>query len=131
MFTLRKSETFPITRELASTYATMVPSPTERQFSEKRLKFLHDRYIAQQFIPCQWASVWLGGTQLRMNGQHSSAMLSKLPDPFPGDLKAHIDEYAAESPEDMVELFRQFDARESARSPGDVAEPLINTAIPS
>jgi hypothetical protein len=121
MFTLRKSETLPLTRELANVFNTMTPSPTERRFEERRLDFLQQRYDDGLFLPCQWASVWLGGTQMRMNGHHSSTMFVKLPDPFPTHLKVHLDEYEAETPEDMVELFRQFDARQSARTPEDVA----------
>ena len=98
MFQLRKSENVLITRELANTFATMTPSPTERPFSEKRLKFLQAKYDANLFIPCQWSSAWLGGTQLRMNGQHSSHMLSKLPDPFPTNLRAYVDEYEVDKP---------------------------------
>jgi hypothetical protein len=121
MFTLRKSETRPLTRELATTFATMAPSPTERRFSEARCSFLQERYEAGLFLPCQWASVWLGGALFRMNGNHSANVLMKVPDPFPTDLWVHLDEYEAESPEDMVELFRQFDARQSSRTSEDVA----------
>ena len=127
MFTLRSSTTQPVTRELVTMVATMTPSPTERPFSEKRLTFLQERYANQLFVPCHWAYVWLGGSKLRMNGQHSSTMLMKLPDPFPTGLYAHIDEYEAETPEDMALLFRQFDARVSVRSPGDVAGAYQNT----
>ena len=121
MFQLRKSENVVITRELANTFVAMTPSPTERPFSEKRLKFLRAKYDANLFIPCQWSSAWLGGTQLRMNGQHSSQMLSKLPDPFPTNLRAYVDEYEVGSPGELVDLFKQFDVRESARSASDVA----------
>lgn len=121
MFQLKTSSTQLVTRALASTFATMTPSPTERAFSEKRATYLQDRYDRGMFIPCQWASVWLGGSQFRMNGQHSSSILAKLPEPFPTHLYAHMDEYEAETPEDMTLLFRQFDPRESSRSARDVS----------
>jgi hypothetical protein len=121
MFTRCKSGTEPITRELAGKFATMMPSVTERQFSQKRFDFLVERYEAGLFLPCHWASVVLNGEEHRMNGNHSSNLVWKLPDPFPTDLIAHIDQYEAETQEDVVELFRQFDARESARTPLDVA----------
>ena len=121
MFYLLKSTTQPITRDLATQMAMMTPSHTERLFSEKRCKYLEDALAAGFFVPCLWASAWLGGTQFRMNGHHSSTMLTKVPDPFPSGLIAHLDEYEVESPEDMVMLFRQFDARPSARSTSDVA----------
>ena len=121
MFTLRKSETRPLTRELALEFATMIPSPTERVFKEARLKFLAERYQAGLFVTPHWATVWQGGTRFRMNGNHSSNMLSKVPDPFPTHMMVHIDDYDAEAPEDTVELFRQFDARESSRTSDDVS----------
>jgi hypothetical protein len=121
MFRLRKSDTIPLTRELAMMFNAMTPSPTERRFDEKRLQFLQERYDDGFFLPCLWASVWLGGTQFRMNGNHSSTLFVKLPEPFPARLHVHLDEYEADTPEDMVELFRQFDARQSARTPEDVA----------
>lgn len=121
MITLRQSSTQLITRDLAVTYATMQASPTEREFSDKRLKYLQQCYDAGDFLTCTWASVYLGGSQLRMNGQHSSRMLMALPDPFPADLYAHVDEYVAEHPADMAKLFRHFDARSSARSAQDVS----------
>jgi hypothetical protein len=121
MFTRRNSTTQLITRDLASEVAMMMPSSTEREFSEKRYAFLLDRYNEGCFVPCHWAYVWLNGEKFRMNGNHSANMLMKVPDPFPTDLVAHIDEYDADTPEDMVELFRQFDARESSRTPADVS----------
>jgi hypothetical protein len=127
MFHLRSAVTQPLTRELVETFATMTPSPTERPFSEKRLRYLQDAYTEQRFVSCQWSSVWLGGSQLRMNGQHSSTMLMKLPEPFPVGLYAHIDEYEADTPEDIARLFRQFDARDSARSPADVSGAYQHT----
>ena len=36
-------------------------------------------------------------------------------------LKVHIDEYEAQTPDDLALLFRQFDDRKSGRSAGDVA----------
>ena len=127
MYKLVKSDTYPLTRDLAADFATMVPSPTERPFSTKRVGELQDKYDRGLFLPCQWACVWLGGSKLRMNGQHSSTMLMKLPDPFPEGLKAHVDEYEAAVPEDMPLLFQQFDARTSARSSADVAGAYQNT----
>jgi len=121
MFTLKSSTTRTVTRELAQEWESMTPSPTERPFSERRFEELQHRYEDKLFIPCQWAFVWLGGSKLRMNGQHSSKLLCKLPEPFPTGLMAHIDEFEAETPEDMAELFQQFDPRASSRSSGDVS----------
>jgi hypothetical protein len=56
-----------------------------------------------------------------MNGQHSSTMLSNLNGAFPEGLKVHLDEYEAQTPDDLALLFRQFDDRKSGRSSGDVA----------
>lgn len=105
----------------------MIPSVTERPFSETRRKFLQARYDLGLFLPPHWVSVYLGGREERMNGNHSSNLLWKVPEPFPERLHVHLDEYEAETPEDVILLFRQFDARESSRSPNDVANAYQHT----
>jgi hypothetical protein len=56
-----------------------------------------------------------------MNGQHSSQALLEAGDTIPEEVVIHIDHYETNSPEGMGALFRQFDARISARTPQDVA----------
>src|SRR5215471_901389 len=127
MFKIIESKTLPLTRDVATQFASMTPSHTERTFLPKRLKMLEDRYQSGLFVSCHWACVSLGGVLYRMNGQHSSQMLAKLPDPFPQHLFVHLDTFEAETREDMALLFRQFDTRDSARTPLDISQAYQHT----
>jgi hypothetical protein len=120
-FHLLKSEVKPLTRELAKQFQEMVPSPTERDINPVRVKMLRDKAEAGLLVTFHWATAKMGGKTLRMNGQHSSTVLSELNGEFPDGLYAHIDEYAVDGPNGLAELFRQFDDRKSGRSSGDVS----------
>lgn len=122
MFKLVKSETIPLTRELAEEFKAMTPASVEREFKPARAKALEDKANAGLLIPFNWARVKLpNGEIVRMNGQHSSNMLSGLNGAFPNGLFVHLDTFEVESDDDTVLLFRQYDPRESSRSAADVA----------
>ena len=77
MFQLRKSENLLITRDLANTFATMTPSPTERPFSEKRLQFLQGKFDAHLFINLpRWRLPSLGGRGNEVAGGNSRFFLA-------------------------------------------------------
>ena len=79
-FTLVKSETlcYDISK-LAIEVATMPGSDTERVLDEKRVDYLRGQVMAGLAMPFSWAfAVRPDGTIVRVNGQHSSYMLSKL-----------------------------------------------------
>jgi hypothetical protein len=124
-FTLEKSECVPLTRELATQFAAMEASPTERPLNPARIKYLTERAYAGQLVTFHWAKALMGSTapirEIRVNGQTSSNMLLKLDGAFPSDLYVHIDTYAVADMNGALLLFRQFDARESSRKPGEVA----------
>jgi hypothetical protein len=120
-FKLLSSTVEPLTPDLAKSFAEMKPSPVERDFDERRVDYLRGKVEEGLFLPPHWTSVDYGGDTLRINGQHSSKMLIGLDGKFPDGLQVHIDRFTAESPEDMVMLFRQIDNRRSARSPADMA----------
>ena len=121
MFRLEKSETKPLTRDLAEKFHTLTPSPTERSFDETRAKILREKAAAGQLIAFNWATAKFGDKEFRMNGQHSSAVLCELSAQFPEGLKVHLDEYKVDNKEGLALLFRQFDNKKSGRTPTDVA----------
>jgi hypothetical protein len=127
MFRLLKSETKPLTPELAEKFRTLMPSPTERTFDEARAKMLREKAEAGQLIAFNWATAKFGDKEFRMNGQHSSAVLCELNGHFPEGLKVHLDEYQVDNKEGLALLFRQFDNRKSGRTPTDVAGALSGT----
>jgi hypothetical protein len=121
MFRLVKSETKNLTPELAIAFHNMKASPTERAFDPQRARMLREKAQAGQLIAMQWATAQLGNEEYRMNGQHSSAVLTELGEAFPKGLVAHIDHYEVDNKDGLALLFRQFDARKSGRTPSDVS----------
>jgi hypothetical protein len=121
MFTLIKSETKPLTPELAAAFHAMPASPTERGFDKARAKMLREKAEAGQLISFNWATARLGDKEFRVNGQHSSAVLCELNGSFPKGLKVHLDTYEVDNKDGLALLFRQFDSRKSGRTPTDVA----------
>ena len=121
LFKLISSETKPLTPELAERFKAMTPSPTERQFDPARAKMLREKLEAGQGIAFNWAIAKVDDKELRVNGRHSSTVLSELNGQFPEGLKAHIDTYKVDSPAGLALLFRQFDYRKGARTPTDVS----------
>jgi hypothetical protein len=121
MFKLVNSETKPLTPELAEKFKGLLPSPTERAFDEGRARMLREKAEAGQLIAFNWAMARVGDKEFRVNGQHSSQVLSELNGNFPQGLKVHLDTYEVDSTEGLALLFRQFDARKSGRTPNDVA----------
>lgn len=120
-FRLINSEVKPLTLELAEQFQKLEPSPTERACDAGRIKMLREKAEAGQLITFHWSTARLGGRTLRMNGQHSSAMLTGLDGLFPTGLKVHLDEYEVDNKDALAILFRQFDDRKSGRTASDVA----------
>jgi hypothetical protein len=120
-FKLKSADVRDLTRELAEEFHSMEGSPTERDLNEKRVEYLDDRRAAGELVTFNWAIADVGSKRYRMNGQHSSEMLSRLNGEFPTGLKVHLDEYEVSNEHGLALLFRQFDARQSGRSPSDVA----------
>ena len=134
MFKYLGSETRPITPQFAAEWASMEGSPTERDVDKKRVTYLHGQIMAGEAIPFNWADAVLKGKKYRVNGQHSSLVLSKLNGTMPPDLVVHLDHYEVETRDGLAELFRKFDPRQSSRTVLDVSgayqglvEELANT----
>jgi len=121
MFTLISTETKPVTPELALQFRDMEASPTERDLDPRRVNHLKEKAIAGMLVSFNWATAQLGNRTLRMNGRHSSTMLTELNGEFPENAIAHIDAYKVDNEEGLALLFRQFDDRKSGRQPIDVS----------
>ncbi len=121
MFRLINSETKLLTPQVVEDFCKLEASPTERTLDPGRIKMLRERAEAGQLISFQWSTARLGEHRYRMNGQHSSEMLSALNGIFPEGLKVHIDDYHVDDRDSLALLFRQFDNRKSGRTPNDVS----------
>lgn len=120
-FLWKRSEELPVTHALAAKFSTMLASPTERGLDDGREDYLKGQVTGGLAIPFKWAIGMLDGVEYRLNGLHSSTMLTKLDGSLPEGLIAHIDYYDVDDMEGLVLLFQQIDPRWSARSKGDVA----------
>jgi hypothetical protein len=85
-----------------------------------RLLSGREKAEAGQLIAFNWAVAKIGDKEYRVNGQHSSAVLSELNGEFPQGLKVHMDTYEVDSNDGLALLFRQFDSRKSGHTPTDV-----------
>jgi hypothetical protein len=124
MFRLVQSESLPLSPQLIDAHFNCKPSPTERSLDPSRIKYLHAKAEAGELVTFQWARAKFQGDTIRMNGQHSSTMLKEAIGNGglqQDKLMVHLDDYEVDTPEDLAVLFRQFDARKSARSSADVA----------
>ena len=120
-FQLLKSEVIPLTKELAEEFRNMPASPTERELEKARVKHLKEKIRAGQAVTFHWATAQLNGSELRMNGNHSSNALCELNGSFPDGLMVHRESYMVPDEASLAYLFRQFDDRKSGRSPADVS----------
>ena len=120
-YRLISSETKPLTPELVAEQLALPASPTERMLSKKRVTFLRGRFDAGLFHPPHWVQALVASQRMRANGMHSATMLSELNGNFPTDMKVHIDLFECKDMDSLAMLFQQFDARQSARTPDDIA----------
>src|SRR5262245_10438921 len=126
---LVKSESFILPRakalEFAAENAGLPNSPVERELDQSRVKKPEAILRNKLAIPLMWAKVMYKGQYIRMNGRNSSTAIVQVGPEVPEKLAFHMDEYrVSDGPEgrgSMVELFRQFDQRWSARTSKDVA----------
>lgn len=121
MFKLERSEDRPITPAFAHEFASMPASPTERELFQGRVNYLDAVVKHGLAVPFNWATAQLDDTTYRVNGFHSSTALARMNGEMPEGLMAHVDHYSVKDLAGLVALFRQFDARQSARKPRDVA----------
>jgi hypothetical protein len=114
----------PLTRELAISHASLPAMPGEREVKTARLKFLKDLLDRGLFVGVDWHQGLCAadGIMYRLEGQHSSHMLSELdPAAFPGDQLARITTWNFDTVEhDSATLFNLFNNPRSARTNEDV-----------
>jgi len=120
-FELLSSTSTPLTHDLAAAFAAMKPSPTERPLMKKRLTDLRNKIDNDLAVSFHWATADLDGETYRVNGQHTAHLLADMNGKFPEGLSVHMDKYKVADESGLAVLFRQFDPRNSGRTPADVA----------
>ena len=119
MFKEIDSDTVPLTRDLADEFATMQRWSGERPLNLRRVRALRKELEEGRFRSPEWAVGYLNGVKYRVNGQHSSVMLSEANGEFPASLKVKLSEYHCDTEQDLADLFQTFDQRFSARGKDD------------
>lgn len=109
-----------LTRKLAQEYAQMERCPDDRDLQESRLEHLRRVIEEGRFRAPDWASAYCKETKTkyRVNGKHTSTIISGLEE-IP-DVKVSVTEYECDTLHEVASLYATFDARFSARSPGDI-----------
>lgn len=113
----------PLTRQYVQAFSELPTFKGDRDRDtirgRKRIKWLHRLMEEGKFHSPKWATAQCGGVKYRMNGGHSSRMLTELNGSFPEGLCAVVDEFHCDTMTDLSDLFLQFDSRQSTRSRGD------------
>ncbi len=123
----KKPVTLQVTKDLANEFANMEPAPLDRPLSERRIA-VYRRLLEQGgFRPCTWAKAYCKetGSTYRVNGKHTSTLLSSL-EVLP-QFYVTIEEYECESLDDVARLYSTFDSKLMARSAGDINHSFAGT----
>ena len=120
-FRLMSSEVKDITKDVINDFRAIKPSPSERELNAGRVNHLRRKAEAGQLVTFHWVLAKFNGEIIRMNGQHSSKMLSDLDGILPTGLKVHFEQYEVDNANGLAILFRQFDDRRSGRTSADIA----------
>lgn len=113
----------PLTRALAHEHATLAPMPGEREVRPTRLTFLRVLLQDGAFAGPDWhrGLCVADGQMYRLDGQHTSHLLSTIPDgeTFPEGLLATVTTWEFDSLADAAPLFDVFNHPKSSRSNED------------
>ncbi len=109
------------THALCSEFKDMEAAPGDRMLDDRRVTRHKASVSKGRFRPCVWARVFCKetGKTYRVNGKHTSTMMSELN----GELKNQfviIEDYEADTLLDMADLYATFDSRDTLRTTGDI-----------
>lgn len=104
-----------ITPKLATKFKYMQKWDGERPLSESRMAYLIEN-IPMVHLPFLWITVIINELAYRMNGQHTSTLLSERPELIEPDMRALLVEFECESKAGASVLYASLDARNSSRT---------------
>jgi len=123
MFRQTGSENVALTRDYADHFSKLPACKGDRKRDsvrgKERIEFLGRLLEEGKFHDCDWATATLGGVLYRVNGGHSSLMLSRVVSEdgnHPLGINARILHFHCDTLEDLADLFDQFDRPESMRT---------------
>ncbi len=122
----------PITQRASKTmakeFAEMDKVQHERPLSERRLQVYERLFRAGMFRPVTWAKAFCQETKgwYRVNGQHTSNLLSEWKDKLP-EFYVTIEEYECDTLEDVAKLYSTFDSKMQSRNANDINNSFAST----
>lgn len=116
MIRFRMAETKVVARELAQQFQAMQEVEAERSKKPQRLRQLSSLIASGQVKCFDWAVAHLDGDVIRVNGNHTSYLLSKPDAVIPPGAMAVIQHYDCDSMADVVSLWGMFDSVISGRN---------------
>jgi hypothetical protein len=124
-------KTVRVTNKLAKEWVEMGAAHVDRPLSERRMQVYEKIMAAGGFRPVAWAKAYCKetGQWYRVNGKHTSTLystadLKNLPDQY-----VVVEEYEADTVEDVARLYATFDSRSQTRTVGDINRSFA-AAIP-
>lgn len=123
MFKQVSLDLVPLTRSFAKTFSEMPTYGGDRDreslTGKRRIQWLETKIEDGEFYSPVWSTARLGGREYRVDGGHSSRMLTHLNGSFPQGLQVAIRRFDCRTEMDMAMLFDQFDHRRSLRDMKD------------
>src|SRR5437588_9812019 len=84
------------TPQLAQRFANMAGCPGDRPLNSDRCNQLRRIIANQEFRTAEWASAVCEGKEYRVNGKHTSTILTEIDGSFP-DVMVIVEKYACDS----------------------------------
>lgn len=113
-------KTVDLTRALVDKYVNMAAAPGDKPLSEHRVDF-YDRLLDEGKLRSpNWACAFCKetGTLIRLNGKHTSIMLSRRK-PLPA-MKVVIEQFECDTLLDVAELYSTYDSVQQIRKSRDI-----------
>jgi hypothetical protein len=128
-----KPVSVPVTKELIAEWRGMKRVKKERPLTEKRVG-LHRKSLREGTLrPVTWSKVWCEetGEWLAVNGKHTAEMLWRELEAGNEEvvlgMVVTLEEYWAETLEDVARLYATFDSRVMMRTAGDINASFAGT----
>ena len=129
MITEIKTETVPLTLEVAKHYNQMTSLNGDRDTDSPRVRqrvnWLRELNVAGHFYSPEWSVVQVGaenGKKYRVDGAHSTQMLVESNHDFPEGLMVTIRHFRVKDINEAIYLWEQFNPQISTRSTNDVVK---------
>lgn len=119
---IQKPQVVKCTRALVKEFVDMEPAGGDRNFRNANGQSIRSAIQEGRFRVADFASAKCleDGFVYRVNGKHTSMVLSEMNGEFPSDLSAVVERYECDTLSDIASLYATFDPRSSARNTNDI-----------